>query len=117
MITISARVDDTVKEQAEQIAEGIGLNLSSIINVFLRRFVMEQGFPFDVKLPARARDIRAMSASDIEQLVQEGVRSATPVPNLPPVTLLDSASDISTPIVKYSKKEKRCWIYMFAMGR
>lgn len=100
MITVSARVDDTLKDQAERIAERIGLNLSSIINVFLRRFVMEQGFPFEVKLPIQPNDIRAMSTSDIEQLVREGIRLASPIPTLPPVTYLDPDKGISTTTVK-----------------
>ena len=96
MITISARVDESLKDQAEQIAERIGLNLSSIINVFLRRFVMEQGFPFEVKLSVQPNDIRAMSTSDIERLVREGVRLASPIPTLPPVTYLDPDTGIPT---------------------
>lgn len=96
MITVSARVDDTLKDQAEQIAERIGLNLSSIINVFLRRFVMEQGFPFEVKLSVQPNNIPAMSTSDIERLVREGVRLASPIPTLPPVTYLDPNTGIST---------------------
>ena len=100
MITVSARVDDSLKDQAERIAERIGLNLSSIINVFLRRFVMEQGFPFEVKLSVQPNDIRAMSTSDIERLVREGVRLASPIPTLPPVTYLDSDTGISTTTAK-----------------
>lgn len=100
MITVSARVDDTLKDQAEQIAERIGLNLSSIINVFLRRFVMEQGFPFEVKLSVQPNNIRAMSTSDIERLVREGVRLASPIPTLPSVTYLDPDTGISTTTAK-----------------
>lgn len=49
MATISARIDDQLKARAEQIADSIGIPLSSAINIFLRRFVFEKGFPFQVK--------------------------------------------------------------------
>lgn len=49
MATISARIDDQLKARAEQIADSIGIPLSSVINIFLRRFVVEKGFPFQVK--------------------------------------------------------------------
>lgn len=49
MATISARIDDQLKARAEQVADSIGIPLSSAINIFLRRFVVEKGFPFQVK--------------------------------------------------------------------
>lgn len=49
MATISARIDDQLKARAEQIADSIGIPLSSAVNIFLRRFVVERGFPFPVK--------------------------------------------------------------------
>lgn len=49
MATVSARIDDQVKAQAEKIAEDIGIPLSSAINIFLRKFISVRGFPFDVK--------------------------------------------------------------------
>lgn len=51
MATISTRVDDELKTKATAIADSIGIPLSSAINVFLKRFVAENGFPFPVKDP------------------------------------------------------------------
>ena len=33
MATISARIDDQLKAKAEQVADGIGIPLSSVINI------------------------------------------------------------------------------------
>lgn len=52
MATVSTRVDDSVKAEAEQVSEAIGLSLSTAVNIFLRRFAAERGFPFDVVAPA-----------------------------------------------------------------
>lgn len=49
MATVSARIDDQLKARAEQVADSIGIPLSSAINIFLHRFVVERGFPFQVK--------------------------------------------------------------------
>ena len=96
MTTISARIDDTLKDDAEKIAENIGLSLSAVINVFLRRFVMEQGFPFELKLINQTQDIRTMSTKDILERVQESVRKSSTVPELPPVTFLEPDTNILT---------------------
>lgn len=68
MATISARIDDQLKDHAEKIAESIGLPLSSVINIFLRRFIAEKGFPFEVKAldlpaPAPVLDPAALTAA------------------------------------------------------
>ena len=48
MATISARVDDKVKAEAETVADMIGIPLSTAITVFLKRFAADKGFPFEV---------------------------------------------------------------------
>jgi len=48
MATISARIDDKLKENAESVADAIGVPLSTAINIFLKKFVASQGFPFQL---------------------------------------------------------------------
>lgn len=43
---IQLRVDDVLKEQATEVFENLGLDLSSAIRMFLKRSVMENGIPF-----------------------------------------------------------------------
>ncbi len=50
MGTISTRVDDQIKAEAERIAEEIGIPLSTAINIFIKRFINEKGFPFQVNV-------------------------------------------------------------------
>ncbi len=71
MATISARVDDDLKARAEEIAESIGVPLSSVVNIFLRRFVLENGFPFDVKAPEAA--VRAYEPAALEAAFKRAV--------------------------------------------
>ena len=46
--TISIRIDNDLKSEAEAVCSKIGLNLSAVTNVFYRQFVRTQGIPFPV---------------------------------------------------------------------
>lgn len=48
MATVSTRIDDKTKLEAEAVANEIGIPLSTAINIFLKRFIANQGFPFNV---------------------------------------------------------------------
>jgi len=48
MAQISLRVDDDVKEQAEQVCVDIGISMSAAINIFLKKLGREHRIPFEV---------------------------------------------------------------------
>lgn len=50
--TVRARVDETLKFEAENILQEIGLNTSQAINIFLKKVVSEHGIPFELKIPS-----------------------------------------------------------------
>ena len=39
------------KKQAVELLEGLGLNLSDAVNMFLRQVILRNGIPFEVKYP------------------------------------------------------------------
>lgn len=47
---LNIRTDKAIKEQAEQIFNELGLNMTTAINIFLRTAVREHGIPFELKL-------------------------------------------------------------------
>ena len=47
---LNIRTDKTVKEQAEDIFNQLGLNMTTAINMFLRTTIRENGIPFELKL-------------------------------------------------------------------
>lgn len=49
---VFARVDSSVKEEAEGILTRLGLPMSNAINLFLRQIILRQGLPFEVSLAA-----------------------------------------------------------------
>lgn len=79
MATITARVDDCTKALAEEIAKSIGLNLSSVINVFLKRFVAERG-PFSVSDP---KSVPMFNSADLVDNVSKAIKNRSDVPNPP----------------------------------
>ena len=52
--SIYARVEPSVKEQAEQVLSKLGVSMSNAINLFLHQVVLQKGIPFGMKLPQNA---------------------------------------------------------------
>ena len=95
MLKISTRVEKETKENAEKIANSLGLTLSAVINVFLKRFVMENGFPFDLRSTSFAsnKSIADMTTEEIVQRVKLGVRNASGDPRPSSVTYIDPSDE------------------------
>lgn len=49
--SIYARVEPELKEQAEIVLDQLGITMSNAISMFLRQVVLQQGIPFDMKIP------------------------------------------------------------------
>ena len=72
---ISFRIDENVKQNAEDVLEDLGLTLSAAITVFLKKVGRERRIPFDLsvdsfyskenmaELEKRAADIRSGNSS------------------------------------------------------
>ncbi|EAV38991.1 DNA-damage-inducible protein J, RelB antitoxin [Oenococcus oeni ATCC BAA-1163] len=50
-VSISVKTNPADKEQAAAIFDNLGLNLSTAINIFIKKSIAEGGLPFDVKDP------------------------------------------------------------------
>ena len=62
------RVDDDIKDQATTALTAMGLSVSDAVRLFLRRVVVDQAFPLELKVPnaetqAAMEESRAMMAS------------------------------------------------------
>jgi len=56
------RVDDDTKEQATEALAAMGLSVSDAVRLFLRRVVIDQAFPLELKVP-NAETLAAMQES------------------------------------------------------
>ena len=63
MASITARVDENVKKEGETLFKKMGLNMSTAMNLFLKKCILEQGIPFELKVPNR-ETLKAMQETD-----------------------------------------------------
>ncbi|MEI8030536.1 MAG: type II toxin-antitoxin system RelB/DinJ family antitoxin [Comamonadaceae bacterium] len=56
------RVDDDIKEQATLTLNAMGMSVSDAVRLFLRRVVIDQAFPLELKVP-NAETLAAMEES------------------------------------------------------
>lgn len=49
--TVQARVEPYLKEQSEKVFKKLGLSASQVINALYAQVVLQQGLPFELKLP------------------------------------------------------------------
>ena len=58
------RVDDDIKDQATQALSAMGLSMSDAVRLFLRRVVVDQAFPLELKVP-NAETLAAIAESRV----------------------------------------------------
>jgi DNA-damage-inducible protein J len=84
---VHIRVDEATKVKATETLAALGLSVSDAVRLFLRRVVIEQGLPSDLKVPnaetqaamGRARamtNLRFSSAKDLADAIEEDLRGA-----------------------------------------
>lgn len=49
---LNIKIDKVIKDQAEQIFNELGLNMTTAVNIFLRTTIREHGIPFELRLEA-----------------------------------------------------------------
>lgn len=62
---IYIRVEPDIKEQAEKVLEKLGIPMSNAVSIFLRQVVMQNGLPFEVKIP-NTKPISLSNLSEVE---------------------------------------------------
>lgn len=78
-----ARIEPEVKEQAEMILSALGIPASNAINMFYKQIILNNGLPFEVKLPEHPLDVSRMTASQLGAELEKGyadMRSGRTVP-------------------------------------
>lgn len=68
--TVSARMNADLKKEAEIILDQVGISHSSAINALYSQIVLQQGLPFEIRIPQRTKKTD-LSLSQIKQAVSE----------------------------------------------
>jgi len=78
--SVNVRTTADIKKGAEVVLNGLGLNISSAVNLFLKQVINYRGIPFDLRLPNK-ETLHAMddiensrnleSADTIEEMLEK----------------------------------------------
>lgn len=77
---IQARIDPHTKEKARDVLDKLGMSMSEAIVIYIKQIVLQQGIPFELKIPneltartleksEKGEDIREFS--NVDDLLQE----------------------------------------------
>lgn len=78
-----ARIEPEVKEQAEAILTALGIPASNAITMFYKQIILNNGLPFEVKLPGHPLDISRMTPEQLDSELEKGyadMRSDSTIP-------------------------------------
>jgi len=68
---VTIRMDSDVKRECEGIYGALGINLSTAINVFLRKSIRAGGFPFDVRLDDRPNRETMAALLEADRIIKD----------------------------------------------
>jgi len=71
---IFARVEPSVKEEAEHVLSEFGIPMSGAVEMFLRQVVIHRGIPFEIKLDANAPvSVNNMTKAELDAELEKGI--------------------------------------------
>ena len=72
---VNVRVDPEIRKKASDILEKLGMTESGAINMFYNQIVLNNGLPFEVKIPSPVPDINILRLDDLDREIAEGYRA------------------------------------------
>ena len=74
--TVSARVENNVKLEAEDILQKLGVPVSVVINSLYRQIIYHHGVPFSLTIPTEPRTVDTMSDAELDAKLQHSYAQA-----------------------------------------
>lgn len=77
---LQVRTDESDKEQVNTILEGLGTNISSVVNMLLKQIILTKSIPFEVKMPQtytndeKLSEIQSTLSMEKMQLTSEDIQ-------------------------------------------
>ena len=75
--SMSIRLDSEVKEQAQQVFNHLGMDMTTAINIFLRQAIQYQGLPFDVRLDENRKLLQVLTDLDQNRNISQSFESVS----------------------------------------
>ena len=73
---VTARVQPEIKQQAEAILSALGIPTSNAITMFYKQIILNNGLPFEVKLPTPPLALRYMTPEQLNAELEKGYQQA-----------------------------------------
>ena len=74
--TVSARVENNVKLEAEDILQKLGIPVSVVTNSLYRQIIYHRGVPFSLTIPSEPRTIDIMSDAELDTKLQRSYKQS-----------------------------------------
>ena len=74
--TVSARIDENVKSQAENILQQLGIPVSVVINTLYHQIILQQGIPFPMTLNKAPITLENMTKAQLDAKLQHSYEQA-----------------------------------------
>jgi len=97
-IRVTIRVDKELKESAEVLFERLGMNMSTALNVFLRKAVDESAIPFTISTKPAAIGY-GLSANEVTGAFVEAVENE-----------IATKKREGIPVAKYDSEKKKAYL-------
>ena len=75
--SMSIRLDSEVKEQAQQVFNNLGMDMTTAINIFLRQAIQYQGLPFNVRLDENRKLLQVLTDLDQNRNMSQSFESVS----------------------------------------
>lgn len=75
--SMSIRLDSEIKEQAQQVFNNLGMDMTTAINIFLRQAIQYQGLPFDVRLDENRKLLEVLTDLDQNRNMSQSFESVS----------------------------------------
>ena len=96
-VRVTVRVNRELKENAEELFNYLGLNMSNAVNIFLRKAVDQKGIPFSVN--ADNQGLAGLSAEEVTRTFMKAVKQD-----------IAKRRKKGLPIARYDAKSKRAYL-------
>ena len=74
--TVSARVEYTIKTQAEDILQKLGIPVSVVINSLYRQIIYTNGIPFSLTVPPVPKTMDSMSEKELDAKLEHSYQQS-----------------------------------------
>ena len=73
LTNLNIRIDEDIKKQSESLFAGLGMNMTTAINVFLRQAIRKGGVPFEIVDPFYGEYNQRRIRETIDQFNADGI--------------------------------------------